>query len=75
MKVQSKKAKFLNGFSKIKVGSICKEYKIDVSNLQKGISAKEKEDLVYNRIIKELLYLFANSIFDDELEVIEWRKK
>lgn len=75
MKIPSKESKFLKGFSKIKVGKYCKEYKIDISNLQKGLSTTEKEMKVYNRIVKELFTLFANTIFDDELEVIECQTK
>lgn len=71
MKVQSKESKFLKGFSKIKVGKVCREYKVDVSNLQKGLTTHEKEMKVYNRIMKELALLLATTIFDDELEVIE----
>lgn len=75
MKVPSKESRFLKGFSKIKVGKYCKEYKIDISNLQKGLSTHEKEMKVYNRIVHELFTLFANTIFDDELEVIECQTK
>lgn len=71
MKVQSKESRFLKGFSKIKVGKYCREYKIDISNVQKGLTTREKELKVYNRVIKELLVLFSTTIFDDELEVIE----
>lgn len=75
MKVISKEAKFLKGFSGIKVGKICREYGIDVSNLQKGKTSEEKEIKVYNRVIKEILMLFANTIFDDQMEIIEWQRK
>lgn len=71
MKIPSKESRFLKGFSTIKVGSICKEYKIDISNIRRGTSSREREIKVYNRVMKELLLLFANTIFDDELEVIE----
>lgn len=75
MKVQSRESKFLKGFSKIKVGKYCKEYKIDISNVQKGLTTHEKEMKVYNRVIKELLILFSTTIFDNELEVIECQTK
>ena len=75
MKVISKEAKFLKAFSGIKVGKICREYGIDVSNLQKGRASEEKEIKVYNRVIKEILMLFANTIFDDQMEIIEWQRK
>ena len=75
MKVPSKESRFLKGFSKIKVGKYCKEYKIDISNLQKGLSTTEKEMKVYNIIVKELFTLFASTIFDDEVELIECQTK
>lgn len=71
MKVQSKESRFLKGFSKIKVGKVCREYKVDISNLQKGSTSHEKELKVYNKIMKELFTLLSETIFDDELEVIE----
>lgn len=75
MKVPSRESRFLKGFSKIKVGKVCREYKVDISNLQKGLSSHEKEMKVYNKILKELFTLFSNTILDEEIEVIECQTK
>ena len=75
MKVLSKKARFIKGFMQIKAGNYCKQYKLDLSNLNKGYSNVERENKVYNRIMKELLLLLANTIYDDELDVIECQTK
>lgn len=71
MKKISKNSKFLKGFSKIKVGSICKNYNLDPANVQSGRSSSENEKKVLKRLLKEILLLFIMTYLDDEIEVIE----
>lgn len=65
----SKESRFLKGFSKIKVGSICKEYGLDTPNIQNGRSKKENENKVMKRLIKEILLLIIKIYLEDEEDV------
>ena len=75
MKALSKEAKFLKGFSGIKVGKICKKFGYDISNIQKGRSTREKEVEVFNELVKEVLELVINVYLEKEIEVIEDEKR
>lgn len=72
MRTLSKEAKFLKGFSKIKVGKVCKNLGYDISNIQKGRSTREKEIDVFNEIMKEVIDLFSSVYL--EKDVIEDEK-
>lgn len=71
MKKLSKERIFINNFSKIKVGTICSEFGIDVSNLRAGRTSKENEIKVYKRILKDIISLLIYCYLEDEIEVIE----
>lgn len=45
---------YIKNFSKISISSICKELKIDRSNLLKGKTTKANTELVKNTLIKKL---------------------
>ena len=70
MKKITKERIFINNFSKIKVGSICNEYGIDVSNLKAGRTSLENEKKVYKRILKDIISLLMYCYLEDEIEVI-----
>ena len=72
MRTLSKEARFLKGFSSIKVGKVCKNMGYDISNIQKGRSTREKEIEVFNEIMKEVIDLFSSVYL--EKDVIEDEK-
>lgn len=45
---------YIKGFSKISISSICRELKIDRSNLLRGFSSKCNEKRVYDKIQEKL---------------------
>lgn len=62
----SKELRFIKGFSSTSVNKICKEYNINRGNLIMNKVSKEKEQLVYNRLVAELTELI-NDICKSEL--------
>lgn len=46
--------KYIKNFSKISILGICRELKIDRSNLLRGVSSKSNEKKVYDKIQEKL---------------------
>lgn len=70
MREVSKELKFIKGFSSTSVNKICKEYNINRGNLITNKVSREKEKLVYNRLVAELTDLI-NEICKNELEKVD----
>lgn len=49
---------FINGFKNISVRNICKNKKIDYSNLTRGRSTKQNEEVIKEEIEKEYAKLY-----------------
>lgn len=56
---------FIKGFQDIKLSSICKKYKINLSNIVSGIASEENMKKVKNEIIRELLALMIQEKQED----------
>lgn len=61
---------FIKKFQEIKLSKICKEKKIDLSNLISGQTTEENYKRVKDELIKELLMLLIEFKKDDSLLVI-----
>lgn len=75
MKKLSKEVRFIKGFQGIKSSKVCNKFGVDQSNLCKGQTTREKEILVSHEILKEIIMLLVDVYLDQDVEVIDEKRK